>query len=94
MSWLENKLDRFITIIARHGKLECRKCGTFYPKGYPCKCSCAKYPQTGNLIQMNKEQFDKNSLYQFALDVNQFGPELAAELLIRSMKAWAKGQNK
>ena len=94
MNWLENKLDSFITTIARHGKLECQDCGTFYQKGYPCRCSCTKYPQTSNLAQMTKDQFDENALYQFALDVNQFGPEVAAEMLIRSMKAWVKSNEK
>lgn len=90
MNWLENKLDSFITTIARYGKLECYDCGEFYPKGQPCRCSCTKYPQTSNITQMSKEKFDEHALYQFALDVNKFGPEVAAEMLIRSMKEWAK----
>lgn len=51
-------------------------------------------PQTSNLAQMSKEQFDENALYQFALDVNQFGHEVAAEILIRTMKAWANEAGK
>lgn len=94
MNWLENKLDSFLMAVARHGKLECRDCGTFYPLGYPCRCSCTKYPQTSNLAQMSKEKFDEGALYQFALDVNQFGHEVAAEMLIRSMKAWVKSNEK
>jgi hypothetical protein len=42
MKRLEVSLDRLITAIARHGKLECGKCGEFYPKGLPCRCGCGR----------------------------------------------------
>lgn len=36
---------------------------------------------------MTHEEFCVNALYLFALDVNQFGHEVAAEMLISLMKA-------
>lgn len=31
-------IDSFIRVIARHGKRECNKCGTFVKKGHVCRC--------------------------------------------------------
>ena len=44
--------------------------------------------------EMTKEQFNEWALYCFMIDVNEFGAEVAAEILIRSIKAWVKSTGK
>lgn len=40
---IEAWLDKAILTIARHGRVECYKCGTFNKKGYVCYCSKKPY---------------------------------------------------
>lgn len=42
---------------------------------------------------MNKAEFNEQALYQFMLDVNEFGPQVAAGLLIKLMKGRAASYN-
>lgn len=35
-------IERFLLLVARHGRIECRHCGTFNKKGDPCRCKGAK----------------------------------------------------
>lgn len=40
---IESWLDKAILTIARHGRVECYKCGTFNNKGDVCYCSKKPY---------------------------------------------------
>lgn len=37
-----SRFERFLLLIARHGRIECRRCGTFNKKGEPCRCMASQ----------------------------------------------------